>query len=102
MWKAILSAIGAYVLTLIVAILLAVVLLAELSPRGCGAVSQTLRLLWGTVAALFLTSAIAMGVTMWKMTPRGVGRVVLLMAYSIALLASYLVIAFGLMIALNC
>ncbi|HAJ36545.1 MAG TPA: hypothetical protein DCL15_12730 [Chloroflexi bacterium] len=102
MLKAILLALGAYVLTLMAALVLAVIMLAELSPRGCGAVSQILSILWGTVAVLFVLSIIAVGFATWKLLPGRAGRVAILGAYTLVLLASYLVIAFGMMIALNC
>lgn len=102
MLKATLLALGAYVLTMIAALLLTVILLAELSPRGCGAVSQLLLVLWGTVAVLFVLSAVAVGVATWKLLPGRAGSIAILVTYSIVLLASYLVIAFGMMIALNC
>jgi hypothetical protein len=66
MWRAILLTAGAYVLTLIVASLAAVILLSVLAPRGCNAMSQALLVLWVTIAVLFLASGIAVSVAAWK------------------------------------
>ena len=102
MGKAIGLAIGAYIITLIVAALAALIVMTVMDPRGCSDLSQALLLLWGTIAALFLASVGAVGVAVWKMAPGTAARFVILAVYGSALLASYVVIAFGLMVALNC
>ena len=102
MGKAIVMAIGAYVMTLIVAALVALIVMTVMDPRNCTDLSQALLVLWGTIAALFLASAGVVGVAAWKLAPGRAGRFVILAVYGIALLASYAVIAFGLMVALNC
>lgn len=102
MWKAILLTVGAYVLTLIVASLAAAILLSVLAPRGCNAMSQALLVLWVTIAALFLASGIAVSVAAWKRLSHTAGTIVLVAVYALVLLTSYLVIAFGLMVAFNC
>ena len=102
MGKAIVLAIGAYIVTLIVALLAALLVMTVMDPRGCSDLSQALLVLWGTIAALFLASVGAVGVAVWKMAPGTAARFVILAVYGIALLATYLVIAFGLMVALNC
>ena len=102
MGKAIVLAIGAYIITLIGAALAALIVMAVMNPRGCGDLSQALLVLWGTIAALFLASGVAVGAGVRRLMPGTGGRVVLLAAYAGALLASYVVIAFGLMVALNC
>ena len=102
MGKAIVLAIGAYVMTLVVAALAALIVMTVMDPRGCSDLSQALLVLWGTIATLFLASAVAVGVAAWKIVPGTAGRFVILAVYGITLLASYIVIAFGLMVALNC
>ncbi len=102
MGKAIGLAIGTYIATLIVAALAVLILMTVMDPRGCSDLSQALLVLLGTIAALFLASGVAVGVAAWKVVPGKAGRFALLAAYGVALLASYIVIAFGLMVALNC
>ena len=102
MGKAIVLAIGAYIITLLVAALAALIVMTVMDPRGCSDLSQALLVLLGTIAALFLASGVAVGVAAWKVVPGKAGRFALLAAYGVALLASYIVIAFGLMVALNC
>ena len=102
MGKAIGLAIGTYIVTLIVAALALLILMTVIDPRGCSDLSQALLVLWGMIAAVFLASVVAVGVAAWKMVPGRGGRFALLSVYGIALLASYVVIAFGLMVALNC
>lgn len=102
MGKAIVLAIGAYIITLLVAALVALFVMTVMNPRGCGDLSQALLVLWGVIAALFLASGVAVSIGVRKLMPGTGGRVVLLAAYAGALLASYVVIAFGLMVALNC
>ena len=102
MGRAIVLAIGAYFMTLLFAALAALIVMTVLDPRGCSDLSQALLVLWGTIAALFLASVVAVGVAAWKMAPGRGGRFALLAGYGVALLVSYVVIAFGLMVALNC
>ena len=102
MGKAIVLAIGAYIITLIAAALAALILMTVMNPRGCGDLSQALLVLWGTIAVLFLASSVAVGVAVWKIVPGRAGRFALLAGYGMSLLVSYVVIALGLMVALNC
>ena len=102
MGKAIGLAIGTYIATLIVAALAVLILMTVMDPRGCSDLSQALLVLLGTIAALFLASGVAVGVAAWKVVPGKAGRFALLAAYGVALLLRYIVIAFGLMVALNC
>ena len=102
MGKAIGLGIGTYIAALIVAALAVLILMTVMDPRGCSDLSQALLVLLGTIAALFLASGVAVGVAAWKVVPGKAGRFALLAAYGVALLASYIVIAFGLMVALNC
>ena len=102
MGRAIVLAIGAYFMTLLLAALAALLVMTVLDPRGCSDLSQALLVLWGTIAALFLASVGAVGVAAWKMAPGRGGRFVILAVYGSAMLVSYVVIAFGLMVALNC
>lgn len=102
MGKAIVLAISAYIITLLAAALAALIVMTVMSPRGCGDLSQALLVMWLAIAALFLASGVTVGMAVRRESAGKAGRVVLLAAYSAALLISYVVIAFGLMVALNC
>jgi|GEM_PF-3028416 len=102
MGKAIVLALGAYIITLIVAALAALILMTVMNLRGCSGMSQALLVLWGTIAVLFLASVVAVGLAVWKIVPGRAGRFALLAGYGVALLVSYVAIAFGLMVAFNC
>jgi hypothetical protein len=102
MGRAIVLAIGAYIITLLVAALAALILMTVMNPRGCSDLSQALLVLWGAIALLFLASAAAVGTGTWRLVPGQVGRVVFVTLYGVVLLATYIVIAFGLMVAYNC
>ena len=102
MGKAIGLGIGTYIATLIVAALAVLILMTVMDPRGCSDLSQALLVLLGTIAALFLASGVAVGVAALKIVPGTAGRFAILAVYGITLLASYVVIAFGLMVAFNC
>jgi len=102
MGKAIVLTIGAYIITLITAALAALIVMTVMAPRGCSDLSQALLVMWLVIAVLFLASCVTVGVAVRRATADRAGRVVLLAAYIAALLISYVVIAFGLMVALNC
>ena len=102
MGKAIVLAIGAYIITLIVAALAALIVMTVMNPQGCSDLSRALLMLWGMIAVLFLTSVAVVGVAAWKTVLGNAGRFALLAGYGAALLVSYVVIALGLMVALNC
>jgi hypothetical protein len=71
-------------------------------PQSCNAVGQALLVLWMQIAAVFLVSVVVVGVVAWQVMPSVSGRLALVVAYGAVLAASYVVIAFGLMVALNC
>lgn len=102
MWKAIVLAIGAYIITLLVTALAALFVMTVMAPRGCGDLSRALLVMWLVIAAIFVASGVAVGVGAWQLAPDQVGRVILVTLYGVVLLASYSVVAFGLMLALNC
>jgi hypothetical protein len=73
-----------------------------MDPSNCGAVSRALSLLGGTIAVVFLASVVVVGVVAWKIIPGIAGRLAIVVAYGVLLLASYVVMACGLMVAFNC
>jgi hypothetical protein len=102
MGKAIVLAIGAYIITISAAALAALIVMTVMAPRGCGDLSRALTVMWLVIAALFVASGVAVGVSAWQLVPDQVGRIILVTLYGVVLLASYFVVAFGLMVALNC
>ena len=64
--------------------------------------SQALVTLWITIAVVFIASVIVVGVVARRVIPSFSGRLVIVVAHGVAMLASYVVIAFGLMVAFNC
>jgi hypothetical protein len=51
---------------------------------------------------VFITSIVVVRVVAWKVIPGKVGRLAIMAVYSLAMLASYFVIAFGLLVLFNC
>lgn len=68
----------------------------------CGAVSRALPVLWITIAVVFLTSVVVVGVKARKIIPGVAGRRAIVAVYGVVMLVSYVVIAFLLMVAFNC
>ena len=68
----------------------------------CGAVSRALPVLWITIAVVFLASVVVVGVKARKIIPGVAGRRAIVAVYGVVMLASFVVIAFGLLVAFNC
>jgi hypothetical protein len=101
--KGILLVIGAYIVTFGVAICIIVLAIAIfIDTTNCGAMSRALPVLWGTIAAVFLTSVVVVGIVAWKVISDIAGRLVVMAVYGVAMLVSCVGIAFGLMVAFNC
>jgi hypothetical protein len=101
--KGTLLALGAYGAAMLAVILIVVLAVITLSgPHSCSAMRSALLALWGTIAVVFLASAAAVGAAAWKIFPEASGRAAVMILYGLALLASYVVIAFGLMVFFNC
>jgi hypothetical protein len=101
--KGIILVIGAYFVTLAVTIfiiLLAILIL--LDPNSCSAMGRALLVVGGTIAVVFITSIVVVRVVAWKVIPGKVGRLAIMAVYVVAMLASYVVIAFGLLVLFNC
>ncbi len=64
--------------------------------------SRALQLLWATIAMVCLASVIMVVVVARKCIASTKGQIELVAAYGVALLASYVVIVFGLMVVFNC
>ena len=94
---------GAYLLTITTAVLIIVVAILSLSgTHSCKTMGNALVALWVMIAALFLTSLIAVVATARKRFPGITTKKATVVVYGLALLLSYIVLACGLMVAFNC
>ena len=102
--KGVLLAIGAYVVTMGVAFFIAVlaIIILMMGSPSCSTMGQVLVVLWVIIAAVFLASAAVVGVVAWKIVAGIAGRLAIVAVYGVVMLASYVVIAFGLMVVFNC
>lgn len=101
--KGIILLVGAYMVTMAVAVLMIVLAISMLiDTHNCSAIGRAMLILWGATAAVFLTSIIVVGVAAWKIISELTGRVAVIALYGIAVLVSYIIIAFGLLVAFNC
>ena len=64
--------------------------------------SQALVVMWIIIAVVFLISVIVVGVVAQKIDPGFAVRFAIVTLFGIALLVSYIVIAFGLLVLFNC
>jgi hypothetical protein len=87
-------------MAIFIALLTIMVLMME--PHSCSTMSQALVALWVTIAVVFLASAAVVGVGAWKIVEGIAGRLTIVVVYGVVMLVSYVVIAFGLMVAFNC
>jgi hypothetical protein len=95
--------VGAYAVTMGMAVLvvtLAIMILVE--PHSCSAMTRALLGLWTTIAVLFLASILVVGVVAWKFIPSVQQRWAIVVVYGMMMLASYVFVAFGLLVAFNC
>lgn len=92
----------AYIITMGVTIFTSFTIMLLMNPHKCSEFAQTMLVLWGTIAVEFLISVVAVGVAAWKITPHVGKRWAILFVHGVALLGTYVVIAFGLLVAFNC
>jgi hypothetical protein len=85
-----------------VAILTSVATFVLMAPHDCSDMERALLVLWGTIAAIFLASVAVVGVVAWRIAANMAGRLAIVAAYGVVMLSSYVVVAFGLMVAFNC
>jgi hypothetical protein len=82
--------------------IIAFAIMILMGTNSCSTMGQGLVVLWITIAAVFLTSVIVVRAMAWKITPSFAGRLAIVAMHSAALLVSYVIIAFGLLVAFNC
>ena len=100
--KGVLLVVGAYAATMGVAAFTSLAIMILMAPHSCSAMGRALLVLWGTIAGVFLASVAMVGVVAWKIVAGVAGRLAIVAGYGVMMLASYVVIAFGLMVAFNC
>ena len=95
--------VGASVVTMGVAVcIIALISMIFIDFTKCGSVSDGLGVLFVTIAVVFLASFVVVGIVARKVIPGGAGCWAIVAVYGVMMLASYLFIAFGLMVAFNC
>ena len=100
--KGVLLVAGAYAATLMVCACTTVTVAALTDTTNCGAVTRTLGILFVTMAALFLASIAVVGVVARKIVGHVAGCLAIVALYTVVMLVSYVVVAFGMMVAFNC
>ena len=100
--RAVLFTVGGYFLTLLLAALLCGGVMIALSPHGCAALSRALLALWASMAFAACLGILIVGLLVWRLALPVLARLGIVAAFSLALLGTLVVIAFGLMIAFNC
>lgn len=101
--KGILLSLGAYVVTIAVAAFLiwpAIMTLTD--PYDCSTMNRAVVILWVAVAVLFLASVAGVRAVARKIMPGDAGRLAVVAIHGMVLLASYVVLASGLMVAFEC
>jgi hypothetical protein len=93
---------GAYILTIVLAVAIVAATLLIGQPQSCSDYGDTLVLLWALLACLCLGSTAVTGVGIWRMVNNIWGGVAATAVYGLALLLSYLLLAFTLMVGFNC
>ena len=102
--KRVLLVVGPSVVTMGVAILIIAITIFILmqDAYSCSYTTRVMLALWVTIAAIFLASVVVVGVVAWRIIPSAAGRLAVVAVYGVLMLASYVVIAFFLLVAFNC
>jgi hypothetical protein len=101
--KGVLLVVSTYGATMAVtACIVVVAVIGLMETTNCNDMGRALVMLWKTIAGVFLASVVVVGVVAWRIIPGVAGRWVTVGAYGVAMLASYFVVAFVLMVAFNC
>ena len=100
--KGILALVGLYAATAAAAVVTTFVAMLILSPKSCSDYGQTAGVIWLVVAVLALASTVVAGIVARKAFVRTAARVATVVLYAAAMLLSYLMFAFMLMVAFNC
>jgi hypothetical protein len=102
--KAILVTLGAYVATvaaIMVIVAIAIVIVLSLS-LGCVATGRALFVLWAVIAGVCIASEIVVIATTRRQAASAKTRILIVAAYIATMLASFVFLAFSLMVVFNC
>ncbi len=97
--------VGGFVITISLAIaiiVIAIMILYGVEVTNCSTMSKALVGLWIILGGVFIASLGLIEAFAWKTYPGCGARLAVLVIYGLALLVSYVVLAFGLMIVFNC
>jgi hypothetical protein len=86
----------------VTALIIALAIMIFIDTTRCGAVSRALPVLWGTIAVVFIASGVVVRNKARKVISDESGRLAVGVLYGVVMLASYIFIAFVLMVAFNC
>lgn len=101
--KGILLLVGAYLVTLVMAGFTIFFTIYTLeSPQSCSDIGRALVTLWVVIAVEFLASLIMVAIVAWKIIEGAARRWVIVIVHGLLLIVNYIILAFGLMVALNC
>jgi hypothetical protein len=96
--------VAAYIITMTVVTFIAFLTISNLmmERQSCSDMSRALRVLWVTIAVAFLASGTIVALVAKKVIPSVAGRRQAVAVYGAAMLASYVFVACGLLVAFNC
>ena len=94
--------VGSYVITMGMTVFASFVIMLLIDPHDCSGYGRAIGGLWGMLALMFLASVAVVGVVAWKVIPGVVGRLVIVATHGVVTLATYVIIAFGVMVIFNC
>jgi len=100
--KGALLALGGYAVTMAVALVASITVFVAVSPHGCSSYGRALIGIWVALVGTLLLSVIAVGFAAGRLGLGTGPRWGLVVGYAFALLATFVVIGFGLMIGFNC
>lgn len=102
--KGILLVAGTYIVTMVMTtfIIVLAIMILLMGSYNCSDMGRALLVLWTTIAVVFLVSVAVAGVVIWKAFQSTSGRLAIVVAYGLAMLVSFVVVAFGLMVLFNC
>ena len=102
--KGVILAVVAYIVTMGVAIFIVAfgIMFVLILSLSCSAMGRALLTLWATIAIVCMASIAFVIVEVRKYVPDRTGRTTIVVAYGAAMLASYVFVAFGLMVLFNC
>ena len=101
--KGVLLVVSAYIVTMGIAIcIIAFTMISLAETHSCSTMSRALLTLWIIIAVLFLISIAVVGLVARKVIPSRSGCQAPVVGQGVLMLASFLCVAFGLMVAFNC